>query len=145
VNLYPKSTVRGGIEQIKRALFQHVNEQLPLLYNPPLAFYFLDAYQRDCRLPTQMLDGNAQLPHGEAVIRQALDDKNPLSLIEFGRDFGVEAIFTQANSRQFIFSVLTLAGRNVFGELQLNIPNLVIYLTAFLPLIAVRLQCLSLI
>jgi hypothetical protein len=119
------------------------NEQLPLLYNPTLAFYFLDAYQRDCRPPTQMLDGNlamdkgklkyiAQLPHGEAVIRQALDDENPLSLIEFGRDFGIEAIFTQANSRQFIlsllyfFGVLTLAGRNMFGELQLNIPNLVI-------------------
>ena len=41
-------------------------------------------------------------------------------------------IFTQANSRQFIlsllyfFGVLTLAGRNLFGELQLTIPNLVI-------------------
>ncbi len=119
------------------------NEQMPLIYNPTLTFYFLKAYQRDCRPPTQMLDGNlamdkgklkyiAQLPHGEAVIRQALDDENPLSLIEFGRDFGVEAIFTQANSRQFIlsllyfFGVLTLSGRNLFGELQLTIPNLVI-------------------
>ncbi len=119
------------------------NKQLPLLYNPTLVFYFLEAYQRDCHAPAQMLDSNltmdkaklkyiAQLPYGEAVIRQALDEENPLILREFGGDFGVEAIFNQANSSQFIlsllyfFGVLTLAGRNLFGELQLQIPNLVI-------------------
>jgi hypothetical protein len=119
------------------------NEQLPLVYNPTLVFYFLEAYQRNCHAPAQMLDSNlamdkaklkyiAQLPHGGAVIRQALDEENPLILSEFGGDFGVEAIFNQANSSQFIlsllyfFGVLTLAGRNLFGELQLQIPNLVI-------------------
>ena len=57
-------------------------EDGPLLYNPTLALYFLDEYQRDCTYPRAILDSNlamdrncieyiAALPHGDELVTRA--------------------------------------------------------------------------
>lgn len=113
------------------------------IYNPTLAFYFLRAYQRNCKPPKQMLDGNlmmdkgklkyiASLPQGESVIRHLLDDENTPRIARFDNDFGVEAILQQEQSERFMlsllyfFGIVTITGHDPFGELNLGIPNLVI-------------------
>jgi len=107
----------GDTEAIGRALHNHINacvrsfimryhdilpqmrtfyngyrfgyEDGPLLYNPTLALYFLDEYQRDCTYPRAILDSNlamdrncieyiAALPHGdELVTRSSLPPIRP--------------------------------------------------------------------
>jgi hypothetical protein len=114
-----------------------------LIYNPTLALYFLDHFQQNCRAPVNMLDSNlamdrgklsyvAGLPGGAAVIVDALHDDEDLSVPVLADRFGVEDLLTQPKDADFMasllyyFGVLTLDGRNQYGELQLRIPNLVI-------------------
>jgi hypothetical protein len=114
-----------------------------LIYNPTLALYFLKHYQENCAPPDDMLDSNlamdrgklnyiAALPGGAEVIVQALNDETALSAPTLADRFGVEDMLAAHKDARFMasllyyFGVLTLAGRNAFGELQLQIPNLVI-------------------
>ena len=113
------------------------------IYNPTLALYFLDHFQQNCRAPVNMLDSNlamdrgklsyiAGLPGGAAVIVDALNDDENLSVPVLADRFGVEDLLTQPKDADFMasllyyFGVLTLAGRGTLGKLQLRIPNLVI-------------------
>ena len=115
----------------------------PLLYNPTLALYFLDYFGRYGRYPRQMLDDNlamdrnriqyvARLPHGETLVNQALNDAKPLAVAQLVNRFGVRDMLTAPRNPDFLatllyyFGVLTLAGRNEWGELSLTIPNQVI-------------------
>ncbi|NMQ19783.1 AAA family ATPase [Candidatus Competibacter phosphatis] len=115
----------------------------PLLYNPTLALYFLDYFGRYGRYPRQMLDDNlamdrnriqyvARLPHGETLVNQALNDAKPLAVAQLVNRFGVRDMLTAPKNPDFLatllyyFGVLTLAGRNEWGELSLTIPNQVI-------------------
>jgi hypothetical protein len=115
----------------------------PLLYNPTLALYFLDYYSRYGRYPRQMLDENlamdrnriqyvARLPHGEALVNAALNDAEPLTVAQLVNRFGVRDMLTAPRDPAFLasllyyFGVLTLAGRDAWGELVLTIPNQVI-------------------
>jgi hypothetical protein len=117
--------------------------QQDLIYNPTLALYFLKYYQNHCAPPTNMLDSNlamdrnklsyiAALPGGAEVLVQALHDETTVSVQTLADRFGVEDVIAAHKDRRFLisllyyFGVLTLAGHNKFGQLQLQIPNLVI-------------------
>ena len=113
-----------------------------LIYNPTLALYFLDHFQRLRQAPSNMLDNNlamdrgklsyvAGLPGGAEIIVDALQDDADLSVPQLADHFGVEDLLTVRKDAAFMasllcyFGVLTLAGRNAYRELQLRIPNLV--------------------
>jgi Predicted AAA-ATPase/PD-(D/E)XK nuclease superfamily len=116
----------------------------PVVYNPTLALYFLEIFQETCQAPNQMLDNNfamdrsklaylTTLPQGAPLIMAALAQDPPVSLPQLEDRFGVAAMLNASlHNTKFLASllyylgVLTLAGRNAFGELQLVIPNLVV-------------------
>jgi hypothetical protein len=112
------------------------------LYNPTLSLYFLKALWTKGRYPQEMLDENlamdrgklayiAQLPHGEAVLIQALNGEEGVIIPRLARRFGVEDVLTAIKDQPFMasllyyFGILTFAGRGVLGKAILNIPNLV--------------------
>lgn len=116
---------------------------IDVIYNPTLALYFLDYFQKRCRYPRQMLDGNlaldraklaaiSSLPNGEQLILNALNEAPPLSVSLLADRFGVSDMLYAPKDSTFLasllyyFGVLTLAGENEFGELLLKIPNLVV-------------------
>ena len=113
------------------------------LYNPTLALYFLKRLAEDGQYPEQLLDDNlamdrnriqyvARLPHGETVVNRALNPAEPLAVAELANRFGVQDMLTAPRDPDFLasllyyFGVLTLAGQNALGKLQLTIPNQVI-------------------
>ena len=123
--------------------YQFGESDNPRLYNPTLALYFLDYFSRYGRYPRQMLDENlamdrnriqyvARLPHGETLINRALNPAEPLTISQLVNRFGVQDMLTAPKNPDFLttllyyFGVLTLAGRNEWGELVLTIPNQVI-------------------
>ncbi|MFN0121459.1 MAG: AAA family ATPase [Blastocatellia bacterium] len=114
-----------------------------LIYNPTLALYFLKHYQENCTAPTNLLDSNlemdrgklryiAALPGGTRLIAGALEDDAEIAVPLLAGRFGVEDVLASDQDETFMpsllyyFGVLTLVGRNQFGDLQLRIPNLVI-------------------
>ncbi|MFO1422576.1 MAG: AAA family ATPase [Candidatus Competibacteraceae bacterium] len=118
-------------------------EENPSLYNPTLALYFLDYFNRYGRYPRQMLDDNlamdrnriqyvARLPHGETLVNRALNEREPLAIAQLVNRFGVQDMLTGPRDPAFLasllyyFGVLTLAERDEWGELVLTIPNQVI-------------------
>ena len=113
------------------------------IYNPTLALYFLKRLAEDGVFPEQLLDDNlamdrnriqyvARLPHGETLINRALNPAEPLTISQLVNRFGVQDMLTAPKNPDFLatllyyFGVLTLAGRNEWGELILIIPNQVI-------------------
>ena len=113
------------------------------VYNPTLALYFLKRLAEDGTYPEQLLDDNlamdrnriqyvARLPHGEKLVNQALNESEPLAVAQLVNRFGVQDMLTAPRDPDFLatllyyFGVLTLAGRNEWGELVLTVPNQVI-------------------
>ncbi len=113
------------------------------LYNPTLALYFLKHLARHGVYPPRLLDDNlamdrnriqyvARLPHGERLVNQALNEREPLAVAQLVNRFGVQDMLTAPRDPDFLatllyyFGVLTLAGRDALGKLQLTIPNQVI-------------------
>ena len=113
------------------------------VYNPTLVLYFLKRLAEDGIFPTRLLDDNlamdrnriqyvARLPHGEALVNRALNPAEPLAVAQLVNRFGVQDMLTVPKNPDFLatllyyFGVLTLAGRNEWGELSLTIPNQVI-------------------
>ena len=118
------------------------------VYNPTLALYFLKRFADDGEYPPRLLDDNlamdrnrihyvARLPHGPTLVTQALaaDADHPESAIlidQLADRFGVEMMLNTPKDQTFLasllyyFGVLTLAGRNDWGQLRLTIPNLVV-------------------
>ncbi|MCP4705716.1 MAG: AAA family ATPase, partial [candidate division Zixibacteria bacterium] len=113
------------------------------IYNPTLALYFLESFQKDCRYPDQMLDDNlamnlskltylSRLPNGRAIVLQALNGTPPLILPVLANRFGIDQMLKTTQSSQFIISllyylgILTLDGETVFRKLRFKIPNLVV-------------------
>jgi hypothetical protein len=113
------------------------------IYNPTLVLYFLKHLARDGEYPARLLDDNlamdrnriqyvARLPHGETLINRALNPAEPLAISQLVNRFGVQDMLTAPKNPDFLatllyyFGVLTLAGRNEWGELILTIPNQVI-------------------
>jgi hypothetical protein len=113
------------------------------VYNPTLTLYFLRIFQRRCQFPSQLLDNNlamdkekltyiSNLPSGEQVIVQALNEESPLTLEQLANGFGVTDMLYATKDTKFIvsllyfFGILTVAGVDELGELVFKIPNLVI-------------------
>jgi len=113
------------------------------IYNPTLALYFLEEFQRECRYPDRMLDTNlamdwgkmyyiSRLPEGRQLIFDALTETESVTISELTDRFGVEDILHARKDTGFVasllyyFGILTLGGVTSFGELVLTIPNLVI-------------------
>jgi hypothetical protein len=113
------------------------------IYNPTLALYFFQSFQKRCQSPSQMLDDNlamdrgkltyiSELPYGEQLIVQALNETSPLSLPLLANRFGVDEMLNAAKDTTFMVSllyylgILTLNGETAFGELRFKIPNLVV-------------------
>jgi hypothetical protein len=136
-----------GILEVVRAFYNGYRfgeGENPLLYNPTLALYFLDYFSRYGRYPRQMLDDNlvamdrnriqyvARLPHGATLVTAALNEAEPLAVAQLSNRFGVQDMLTAPRDPDFLasllyyFGVLTLAGRDALGALQLVIPNQVI-------------------
>ncbi|MDQ5910768.1 MAG: family ATPase, partial [Pseudomonadota bacterium] len=118
-------------------------EQTEGVYNPTLALYFLKHLARQGTAPARLLDDNlamdrnrlryvANLPHGETLLMQALNDEAPLTVMELSNRFGVEEMLNAPKDAAFMasllyyFGVLTLAGRDALGKLRLVIPNQVV-------------------
>lgn len=119
-------------------------EAEPNLYNPTLALYFLDYLALECRYPRQLLDSNlsmdsnkiayiAQLPQGEQVIEQALNEANLPTVTELKDQFGLREMLNQQHDQTFMisllyyFGVITLtANQTSSNKLIFQIPNLVI-------------------
>jgi len=115
-----------------------------LIYNPMLALYYFDHFQRHCEAPRAMLDSNfasdrakiayvAGLSDGRALILDALEEKSLISIRQLEDRFGVAEMLTPSQDRTFMASllyylgVLTLgAGETELGKLTLRVPNLVV-------------------
>jgi hypothetical protein len=121
--------------------FSHMVDEF--IYNPTLALYFMKNLQRECQYPREPLDINlamdrnkiayiSQLPNGGQLILDALNGERVLSVQRLAQRFGVEDMLTAIKDRTFMasllyyFGVLTLDGKTPYGELVLQIPNLVV-------------------
>ncbi len=118
-------------------------EKKALVYNPTLALYFWDSFQKSCQSPEEMLDNNlamdknklayiASLPLGTPVISEALLGTEPLLIPTLSSRFNLTDLLKPNPDRSFMvsllyyFGVLTLAGQTPLHELLFTIPNLVI-------------------
>jgi len=118
------------------------NIDQPTLYNPILCFHFLRYYQRHCKPPRQMLDGNlmmdaarirylASQPSGLGVVERILDEENAITLDVLETRFGVEKLADLQQDERYLlsllyfFGVLTIVDTDILGKLTLGIPNLV--------------------
>jgi hypothetical protein len=113
------------------------------VYNPTLALYFLERFQRYGEYPEEMLDSNlamdrnrlayiSQLPGGGQLIHDAVAGDPPVSVDRLSDRFGVEDMLREDKEAGFNASllyylgVLTLGGRTGLNRLLLTIPNLVV-------------------
>ncbi len=123
--------------------YRFTSQREERVYNPTLALYFLKRLVEDGVFPERLLDDNlamdrnriqyvARLPHGETLVNAALNDAEPLAVAQLINRFGVQDMLTAPRDPDFLatllyyFGVLTLAGRDALGKLQLAIPNQVI-------------------
>ncbi len=123
--------------------YRFTSQREERIYNPTLALYFLKRLAEDGVFPERLLDDNlamdrnriqyvARLPHGERLVNQTLNDAEPLAVAQLVNRFGVQDMLTAPRDPDFLatllyyFGVLTLAGRDALGKLQLAIPNQVI-------------------
>ncbi len=112
------------------------------VYNPTLSLYFLKYLANHGAYPQRLLDENlamdrnklvyiAQLPHGEAVLIQALSADDALVIPQLAQRFGVADVLAATKDESFMvsllyyFGILTWAGLTGFNEEVFRIPNLV--------------------
>ena len=123
--------------------YRFTSQREERVYNPTLVWYFLKRLAEDGAFPERLLDDNlamdrnriqyvARLPHGETLVNRALNEGEPLAVAQLVNRFGVQDMLTAPRDPDFLatllyyFGVLTLAGRDALGKLQLAIPNQVI-------------------
>ena len=123
--------------------YYHNSTSQELVYNPTLVLYFLKHYQRHCDPPLNMLDDNLAMDHsklsyisrranGERLIQRVLQEKQPITIQRLASRFGVADILATEQKTSFLasllyyFGILTLNGRDQWGQLILKIPNLVV-------------------
>ncbi len=112
-------------------------------YNPTLALYYFDHFQRPCPPPATMLDGNfatdrnkiayvAGLPNGGKVVLDAVQEESGVTIARLEDRFGVSEMLSPTPDRTFMASLLCYlgvvpqAGSTPLGEQRLVIPNLVV-------------------
>jgi hypothetical protein len=115
-----------------------------LIYNPTLALYYFDHFQRHCEAPRAMLDSNfasdrakiayvAGLPDGRELILDAVEEDAAIGVRQLEDRFGVAEMLAPAQEHTFMatllyyLGVLTLGeGETELGKLTLRVPNLVV-------------------
>ncbi|ETR72560.1 MAG: AAA-ATPase-like protein [Candidatus Magnetoglobus multicellularis str. Araruama] len=113
------------------------------LYNPTLCFYFLQHLKEMCTYPRKILDANLapdqeklefikNMPGGEEVLWQLIAGKD-VQIPEIIDQFGLKSMLDGSEQDiSFIVSYLWYGGvvsikeETAFGDLKLNVPNLVI-------------------
>ena len=115
---------------------------IPKVYNPILSFYFLKYLHRTCAYPETMLDNNlapdynklvyvSRFPEGRELLSEALHTGVgcPLSILH--QRWSIREMLDDDKSKEYLSSLLTyfgaftIAGRSEYGDLILEIPNLV--------------------
>jgi hypothetical protein len=103
----------------------------------------MEYFQESCKYPDNLLDLNlsmdkgkleyiAQLPHGSEIIAMALNDEEPITVINLAYGFVVEDMLYAVKDSTFMasllyfFGMLTIGGKTMFRNLILRVPNLVI-------------------
>jgi len=114
-----------------------------LVYNPTLAIYFLEHFQKRCQAPEELLDSNLAMDrnkltyistrqHGATLIRAALLAEPPVTVDGLAKRFDLAELLKPDQDPKvlaallYYFGVLTLQGRHGLGKLALRIPNLVV-------------------
>jgi hypothetical protein len=114
-----------------------------LVYNPTLAIYFLEHFQKRCQSPEELLDSNLEMDknklayistrqHGGTLIRTALLADPPVIIDTLAKRFDLSELLKPDQDPKvlaallYYFGVLTLQGRYALGKLALRIPNLVV-------------------
>jgi len=139
-------------EQIKEALdlmqtyyngyvFSHTAEEA--VYNPTLAIYFLEQFEKSCSYPREMLDTNlavddakleyiAQVPRGRDLLINLMEKDQQVVASRISKRFGIKDMLTDKSrdntflaSFLYYFGVLTIAGDTEDMEVILKVPNLV--------------------
>ena len=142
---YPTEKVQQSLQLMRNFYdgYRFCKPNKEFVYNPTLALYFLKHFQQDCQFPADMLDDNlamdrgkltyiSNLPYGEEVVVQALNENPPLTLKQLAYGFGVEDMLNSVKDTQFMvsllyyFGILTLNGQTPWKKMRFKIPNLVI-------------------
>lgn len=125
-----------------RHTIQGTVADLPKVYNPTLAFYFLKAFQRDCDYPVEMIDQNlvpddsklayiAAFEEGKPLLEKALLAQEPIVVDTLRRKFGAIDLFSPDLQQDALGVLLCyLGGLTSVNEVPpsrivLEIPNLV--------------------
>ncbi|MEM7133953.1 MAG: AAA family ATPase [Chloroflexota bacterium] len=121
---------------------QEGTKEVPKVYNPTLALYFFDHFQRKCRYPKQIIDENlvpddsklayiAGFEQGKALLENVLSAEKTVSVQTLRRNFGVRDLFDHTLQQDGLAVLLCyLGGLTSSGDLPdggntLEIPNLV--------------------
>ena len=113
------------------------------VYNPTLAIYFLEKFNKRCKYPREMLDENLATDHakleyisgikkGRKLILELAQNDNKIIISQLAKRFGIQRIISDTSkdvifmaSFLYYFGVLTMAGETELGKLILKVPNLV--------------------
>ncbi|MEM7539084.1 MAG: AAA family ATPase, partial [Chloroflexota bacterium] len=118
-------------------------EKVPKVYNPTLAFYFLEEFQAQQEYPTELLDENLtpddhKLRHiaaykaGPELLDDAFALDRAIHVRTLRRKFGVRDLLNANLQKERLavllchLGALTPAGRGPANKIRLEIPNLVI-------------------
>jgi len=113
------------------------------VYNPTLAIYFLEQFEKSCTYPREMLDTNlavddakleyiAQVPRGRDLLMSLMEKDQQVVASSISKRFGIKDMLTDKSrdntflvSFLYYFGVLTIAGDTEDMEVILKVPNLV--------------------
>lgn len=121
--------------------FSHAADES--VYNPTLAIYFLEQFEKSCTYPREMLDTNlavddakleyiAQVPRGRDLLMNLMEKEQQVVASRISKRFGIKDMLTDKSrdntflvSFLYYFGVLTIAGDTEDMEVILKVPNLV--------------------
>jgi len=121
--------------------FSHTADES--VYNPTLAIYFLEQFEKACAYPREMLDTNlavddakleyiAQVPRGRDLLMNLMEKDQRVVASSISKRFGIKDMLTDKSrdntflvSFLYYFGVLTIAGDTEDMEVILKVPNLV--------------------
>jgi hypothetical protein len=113
------------------------------VYNPTLAIYFLEQFEKSCGYPREMLDTNlavddakleyiAQVPRGRNLLMNLMEKDQQVVASKISKRFGIKDMLTDKShdntflvSFLYYFGVLTIAGDTEDLQVILKVPNMV--------------------
>jgi len=122
-------------------IFSHTADES--VYNPTLAIYFLEHFEKSCAYPREMLDTNlavddakleyiAQVPRGRDLLMNLMEKDQQVVASSISKRFGIKDMLTDKSrdntflvSFLYYFGVLTIVGDTEDMEVILKVPNLV--------------------